>query len=84
LADRLADVYEVCGAVGRECQVQLAFGSSTKETKEWVSPGKPCSSITINHHQSTSHFETYGVRLADFVHIDSCLFGSLSHIRIEE
>eukprot|EP00913_Durusdinium_trenchii_P027570 g25860.t1 len=35
----LADVYEVCGAVGRECQVQLAFGSSTKQTKDWVSPG---------------------------------------------
>ena len=36
---RLADVYEVAGAAGRECQVQLAFGSSTKETKDWVSPG---------------------------------------------
>ena len=39
LGARLADVYEVCGAVGRECQVQLAFGSSTKQTKDWVSPG---------------------------------------------
>ena len=26
-----------------------------------------------HHHQSTSHFVAYGVRLADFVHVDSCL-----------
>lgn len=34
----LADVYEVCGADGRECQVQLAFGKEKRATKQWVTP----------------------------------------------
>jgi hypothetical protein len=34
----LADVYEVNGAVGRECRVELSFGKFSKGTKEWVTP----------------------------------------------
>ncbi|CAL1157277.1 unnamed protein product [Cladocopium goreaui] len=56
----LADVYEVCGAVGRECQVQLAFGSSTKETKEWVSPGGLDKIAAIEQHGQKSVTDDFG------------------------
>jgi len=35
-----ADVYQVCGAVGRECQVEIMFGSASKRTPEWITPNR--------------------------------------------
>ncbi|CAK9046149.1 unnamed protein product [Durusdinium trenchii] len=56
----LADVYEVCGAVGRECQVQLAFGSSTKQTKDWVSPGGLDKIAAIEQHGQGAVTDDFG------------------------
>eukprot|EP00928_Gymnodinium_smaydae_P013524 TRINITY_DN14930_c0_g1_i1.p1 TRINITY_DN14930_c0_g1~~TRINITY_DN14930_c0_g1_i1.p1 ORF type:complete len:1551 (-),score=396.30 TRINITY_DN14930_c0_g1_i1:68-4687(-) len=33
-----ADVYEVSGAAGRECQVEISFEKAVKQTAQWVSP----------------------------------------------
>ncbi|CAJ1448425.1 unnamed protein product [Effrenium voratum] len=56
----LGDVYEVCGAVGRECQVQLAFGSSSKETKQWVSPGGLDKIAAIEQHGQKAVTDDFG------------------------
>jgi len=56
----LADVYEVAGAAGRECQVQLAFGSSTKETKDWVSPGGLDKIAAIEQHGQKAVTDDFG------------------------
>lgn len=34
----LTDIYEVCGVKGRECCVEVAFGSNCKTTKDWATP----------------------------------------------
>eukprot|EP00927_Polykrikos_kofoidii_P027847 TRINITY_DN24386_c0_g1_i2.p1 TRINITY_DN24386_c0_g1~~TRINITY_DN24386_c0_g1_i2.p1 ORF type:complete len:1500 (-),score=279.92 TRINITY_DN24386_c0_g1_i2:156-4655(-) len=45
----LADVYEVCGAIGRECQVQIMVGREHRETAKWVTPkSKEKVSVTAN------------------------------------